>query len=124
MFAFQDQQLHLPWLLVLAEDKSQCTLYPEEAIRGADLLLVEPEIHMRYSGEDWLCELLAWIKHYYISDLYYWCRDDLPRYAQFERLDRKNMRERDISWRLILENLIDIAGPLRQPTKKGRAHRS
>src|SRR5260370_11145197 len=121
MVAFQEQQLQLPWVLVSAEDKSQCSLYAEEAIRAADLLLIEPEIHMRYSGEDWLCELLAWIKHYYLPDLYYWCRDDLPQYAQFERLDRANLREREISWRLILENLVSMAGPLRQPARKGRA---
>lgn len=121
MFAFREQGPHLPWELVRAEDQSQCSLYVEEVIRGADLLLMEPEIHMRYSGEDWLCELLAWIKHYYVPDLYYWCRDDLPRYAQFERLDRTNLRERDISWKLILENLVNMAGPLRQPARKGRA---
>jgi hypothetical protein len=121
MFAFQDQQIHLPWVLVGAEDKNQCNLYTQETIRGADLLLIEPEIHMRYSGEDWLCELLAWVKRYYMPDLYYWCRGDLPRYAQFERLDPANLRERDISWRLLLENLVDMAGPLRQPARKGRA---
>ena len=121
LFAFQDQELHLPWVLVRADDKSQCSLYKEEAIRGADLLLIEPEIHMRYSGEDWLCELLAWIKHYYVPELYYWCREDLPRYAQFERLNPANLREREISWRLILENLVSMAGPLRQPARKGRA---
>jgi hypothetical protein len=121
MFAFQSEQLQLPWVLVSAEDKSQCSLYAEEAIRQADLLLIEPEIHMRYSGEDWLCELLAWIKHYYVHDLYYWCRGDLPRYVQFERLDRANISEREISWRLILENLVNMAGPLRQPVRKGRA---
>jgi hypothetical protein len=110
VFAFQDRDIHLPWKLVQVEDHAQCQNYSPEEIRNANMLLVEPSIHLRYYGEEWLPDFLGWIKHYCIPDLMYWGYEQLPRYSLYSMLDPHNRRERDMVWKSILEDFRQLVG--------------
>lgn len=50
---------------------------------GADHVLLTPTVHLRYMWEHWLDKLMAWVKAYYVGDLWYWRYADLP---GFDRL--------------------------------------
>jgi hypothetical protein len=110
VFAFQDRDIHLPWKLVQVEDHAQCQDYSSEEIRNANLLLLEPSIHLRYYGEEWFPDLLGWIKHYFIPNLMYWGYEPLPRYALYSMLDPHNRRERDMVWKSILDDFRRLVG--------------
>src|SRR5690348_4735313 len=49
-----------------------------DAIEATDWVLVRPRVHVRYAFESWLDDLLGWIKHFYIPDLWFWRYEDLP----------------------------------------------
>jgi hypothetical protein len=105
LFASQGRHVDLPWVLVQVEDRVQCQSYKSETIRNADLLLTPPGMRMRYIGEEWVNELLGWIKHYYLNDLYYWSRKSFTGYESFEILDPKNTRERELIWKGLRQDL-------------------
>ncbi len=110
VFAFQDREVQLPWTLVQVEDRTQCQRYSSEEIRQANLLLVEPSIHLRRFGEAWVFEFLGWIKHYWVPDLQYWGWEPLPRYASYSLLDPRNHRERELCWKSLLEDFRQLVG--------------
>src|SRR5258708_974149 len=72
VFAFFDEYPGLDGSLVYVEDREQCSLYNNDAIRQADLLLCGPTIHLRYYCEEWIDYLLAWTKHFYVPGLTWW----------------------------------------------------
>lgn len=66
-----------------------------DAIDGTDWVIVNPRIHLRYLFESWLDDLLGWIKHFYVPDLWFWRYEDLPGYGRFLPFDRKDEALRD-----------------------------
>ena len=49
--------------------------------------LTTPRIHLRYNFESWLDDLLGWVKHFYIPDLWFWRYEDVPGYDRFLAID-------------------------------------
>jgi len=50
---------------------------------GADFLLCQPGVHLRYVYEKWMDLLLAWVRLYFVPDLWYWRHEDLPRFDRY-----------------------------------------
>jgi len=46
-------------------------------------VLVNPGLTLRYYLENWMGQLLGWVKHFYIPDLYYWIWRDYPGYEAY-----------------------------------------
>lgn len=81
--------------IVAAESHVQCQSYEVELIQAANWLLARPSIHLRYYLEDWFDLLLAWIKRFFIDDLWYWRGEDC---SQYEALKQK------------IDELVETAG--------------
>jgi hypothetical protein len=68
--------------LAQAENQAQCHLYSSEVIRSADWYISTPTIHLRYYLEEWSDLLFAWVKYFFVPDLYYWRYESLPHYEE------------------------------------------
>ena len=79
--------------LVYVEDHDQCQYYANETVQNADWFLTQPHIHLRYYCEEWMDQLLAWVKYFYIPTLQYWRYEDLSGYdtwaSVWDGLDRQ-----------------------------------
>jgi hypothetical protein len=58
-------------------------------------VLTLPKIHLRYAWEELMDDLLAWIKHFYLPELYYWRYGECPRYQQYAGVERSDALYRD-----------------------------
>lgn len=70
--------------LVLAENARECKKYRAPLVQGADWYINQPSIHLRYRHEPWMDLLLAWVKLFFIPELWYWRHTDLPGYRDLE----------------------------------------
>jgi hypothetical protein len=70
----------LTGVLVYVEDRAECQYYRNSLIRSADWFLTQPRIHLRYYCEDWMDQLLAYVKRFYLPDLWYWRYQELAGY--------------------------------------------
>lgn len=61
--------------LAVVHDREWCSLSGLEPVRSADWFVQCPFIHLRYYMESWVDILLAWVKFFFMPDLYY-CRYD------------------------------------------------
>jgi len=68
------------------------------------MLLLRPEVHLRYSLETWFDYLLAGIKHFYIPDLAYWRHTANPGYAKWTGVSR-TPPQADAFWRKVAAGL-------------------
>jgi len=59
------------------------------------VLLSAPELDLRYYLEGWIGDLLGWVKHFYIPDLYYWAWIDNPNDHEYEQYAPDDQRARD-----------------------------
>jgi hypothetical protein len=78
VFLCADDDPELDGFLVRVHDRAQCQDFRDPEIQAADWLLTAPHIHLRYAFEDWVTDLLAWVRVAYMPDL---------RYSDFEHLD-------------------------------------
>ena len=82
--------------LVYVEDHEDCKYYTCDLIKKADWFLRLPGIHLRYYCEEWMDQLLGWVKYFYIPGLDYWRYEQLQGYKEFsaylDRCDREMMR--------------------------------
>lgn len=82
--------------LVYVEDHEECNYYSCDIIKKADWFLTSPGIHLRYYCEEWMDQLLGWVKYFYILDLDYCRYEQLQGYkelsAYLDRCDREMMR--------------------------------
>lgn len=67
-----DDNPNIDGIVVMVEDKTECLKYEDSLIKEADYFLETSNIHLRYFLEEWLGELMIWIKLHYIGDLRYW----------------------------------------------------
>jgi hypothetical protein len=79
----------------IAIEGDRNTKQERDAVAAADWALVTPRIHLRYSFESWLDDLLGWIKHFYMPDLWFWRYEGLPGYGRFRPFSTKDEALRD-----------------------------
>jgi len=60
---------------------------------------------LRYYGEKWINWLLGWIKHYAISDLWYWNWQEMAGYERYENRDPGDAQESDLLWEEVVAAL-------------------
>ena len=72
-----DDDPQIDGLMVYVEDREACRIYNEERIRQADYLLDVPHIHLRYYLEEWMDQLMGWVKYHYVENLNYWRYEDM-----------------------------------------------
>ncbi len=58
-------------------------------------VITVPQIHLRYAWEKLMDDLLGWVKHFYLPDLYYWRYDEYPGYEQYAGVDRSDTDYRE-----------------------------
>jgi len=91
----------LTGMLVYVEDQAECQYYKDSLIRSANWFLTRPRIHLRYYCEEWMDQLLAYVKRFYIPDLWYWRYQDLAGYDYhaevFDRFYAVTAREEVLS---------------------------
>lgn len=68
------------------------------------VLLLRPEVHLRYSLETWFDYLLAGIKHFYIPDLTYWRYATNPGFDRWKDVAR-TPAQADAFWRKVAAGL-------------------
>lgn len=67
----------------------------------SDTVLDMPQLDLRYYLESWIGELLGWVKHFYMPNLWYWRWGDYPGYLGYEQYAPTDRRARDeIFWYL------------------------
>ncbi len=52
-------------------------------LRGADHVLAQPTLHLRYLYEGWFDKLMAWVRLFYVGDLSYWRYSELPGFDRY-----------------------------------------
>lgn len=97
---------------VVSKDPASKDL-PIARMRDADHALLMPTVDLRYMYESWFDRLMAWVKLFYVGDLWYWRHDDLPGFADrapglFDG-DRLETRQRQFD-EIEAELLGEIAG--------------
>lgn len=60
-----------------------CEASGEEILRGARVYLTSPSIHLRYYLEDWTDCLFAWIRFFFIGDLWWHRWEELQGYDDY-----------------------------------------
>lgn len=85
VFLSHDKVPALNGKVVEVEDHDECQRYTTETIKQADWYLTEPSGILRYYLEPWFDYFLGWIKYFFIPNLYFWRREDLPGYSQLKR---------------------------------------
>lgn len=71
-----DDDPQLDGTLVYVEEQGECRKYKDEQIQRADYFLAIPSIHLRYYLEDWVDELMGWVKYHFVENLRYWRYED------------------------------------------------
>jgi hypothetical protein len=72
-----DDDPQLNGIMVYVEEREACLTYREELIKQADYLLEVPHVHLRYYLEEWLDQLMGWVKYHYLEGLDYWRYEDI-----------------------------------------------
>jgi hypothetical protein len=72
-----DDDPQIDGLMVYVEEREECRKYKDERIQRADYLLNVPHIHLRYYLEEWLDQLMGWVKYHHVKNLEYWRYEDM-----------------------------------------------
>ena len=82
--------------LVIFSAKEDCKYYTCDLIKKADWFLTLSRIHLQYYCEEWMDQLLGWVKYFYIPGIDYWRYKKLTGYKELssclDRCDREMMR--------------------------------
>lgn len=70
----------LSGLLAFVHDRDRCVSSVNPYVRAADWYIECPFVHLRYYLESWFDDFLAWIKFFYIPDLYFTRKDETDTY--------------------------------------------
>jgi hypothetical protein len=63
-----------------------CAASGAETLRGADLYLCAPSVHLRYYLEDWTDCLFSWIKFFFIEDFWWHRWQELEGFADYRQV--------------------------------------
>jgi hypothetical protein len=72
-----DDDPQIDGLMVYVEEQAECRKYTDERIQRADYLLNVPHIHLRYYLEEWVDQLMGWVKYHHVKNLEYWRYEDM-----------------------------------------------
>ena len=72
--------------LVEIATSEDCAASGAEVLRGADLYLCAPSVHLRYYLEDWTDCLFSWIKFFFIGDFWWHRWEEMQGYADYRHV--------------------------------------
>jgi hypothetical protein len=72
--------------LVEIATSEDCEASGAAALRGADLYLCAPSVHLRYYLEDWTDCLFSWIKFFFIGDFWWHRWEEMQGYADYRQV--------------------------------------
>lgn len=75
----------LSGLLGFVHDRDRCVGSINSYVRAADWYIECPFVHLRYYLESWFDDFLAWIKFFYLPDLYFNRKEESDTYDQFRQ---------------------------------------
>jgi hypothetical protein len=102
------------------ENHQQCQSYRSDNIRQADWLISTPTIHLRYFLEEWIDLLLNWVKYFFVEDMYFCIRQEMPNYEKCRALFESTVEQfgldvaRKTGLRLLLESFESAVGACEQ----------
>lgn len=84
VFLQNDDLPELSGCLVKVAGKSTCELSRNELIQSADWFLESPFLHLRYYLEEWFDAFMAWVKFFFVPDLFFHRYEANPGYSEVE----------------------------------------
>jgi len=72
--------------LVEVATGEDCIANGAEVLKGADLYLCGPSIHLRHYLEDWTDCLFSWIKFFFIGDFWWHRAEEMQGYADYRQV--------------------------------------
>jgi hypothetical protein len=72
--------------LVEVASKEDCLASGSETLRGADLYLCGPSVHLRYYLEDWTDCIFSWIKFFFVGDFWWHRGEEMAGYADYRHV--------------------------------------
>jgi hypothetical protein len=93
-------------VVVLFEDATECDRFRGPLIQNARFFLRRPSIHLRYFGEAWMDQLLAFIRHFHMPELHYWRHTELPGADRFAHIEASDTTRRDEAWEQVKDALV------------------
>jgi hypothetical protein len=72
--------------LVEVATREDCAASGAEMLRGADVYLCGPSIHLRYYLEDWTDCLFSWIRFFFIGDFWWHRWEEMQGYADYRQV--------------------------------------
>ena len=72
--------------LVEVATSEDCAASGADILRGADVYLCGPSIHLRYYLEDWTYCLFSWIRFFFIGDFWWHRWEEMQGYADYRQV--------------------------------------